>query len=146
MPRLTTHLLPALFFGVVLLGAGGVALADAEVMLLPDGSTRLTVDADVCRKIGQSAAYHGAPGVEYEPGVDVRGAPVVPADIGGGYGVGIPKEITIPITVDLDGDWRDNATAGTLTAETLLGVVTIRDGMAFWNGRAINAPRAGGPA
>lgn len=61
-----------------------------------------------------------------------------PADLGGGYGIDLPKEITIPITVDLDGAWHDYS-AGKVTTETLLGVVTIRDGLAYWNGQAIDA-------
>lgn len=137
MPRPTMRLLLA----ALALAAVPVsqANAEAEVVLLPDGTTSVTVDARACRKIGQQAAHRQAPGVEYRPGVDVRGKPVAPADIGGGYGIELPEEITIPITVNLDGAWRDRAAAGTVTAETLLGVVTIRDGMAFWNGQAIDA-------
>ncbi|WP_404378892.1 hypothetical protein [Caenispirillum salinarum] len=137
MPRPTMRLLLASLALAVAPVSG--ALAEAEVVLLPDGTTGVTVDARACRKIGQSAAYRQAPGVEYRPGVDVRGHPVAPADVGGGYGIDLPDEITIPITVDLAGAWRDSTAAGTVQAEALLGVVTIRDGMAFWNGKAIDA-------
>lgn len=139
MPRLPMRHLFATLATVTLFMAGYPAHADPEVILLPDGTTRVTVDARACRKINQHGAYRQAPGVEYQPGVSVRGKPVAPADIGGGYTITLPQEITIPITVDLDGAWRDQIAAGTLKAETLLGVVTIRDGQAFWNGHAIDA-------
>ncbi|EKV30834.1 hypothetical protein C882_4171 [Caenispirillum salinarum AK4] len=137
MPRPTMRLLLASLALAVAPVSG--ALAEADVVLLPDGTTRVTVDARTCRKLDHRAAYRQAPGVQYQPGVDVRGNPVAPADVGGGYGIELPEEITIPITVDLAGAWRDRAAAGTVKAETLLGVVTIRDGLAFWNGEAIDA-------
>lgn len=42
-----------------------------------------------------------APDVAYQPGVDVTGKAVVPADLGGGNNVRIPNEVTIPLTVPL---------------------------------------------
>jgi hypothetical protein len=43
-----------------------------------------------------------APDVAYEPGTDVYGRPVAPAELGGGYGdIRPPDEITFPVEIDL---------------------------------------------
>ncbi|MSO73034.1 MAG: hypothetical protein EXQ84_05425 [Rhodospirillaceae bacterium] len=51
-----------------------------------------------CKKLEQHVP---ADDVTYKPGVDVRGKPVVPADLGGGSTIKIPDEIHIQIGIDL---------------------------------------------
>lgn len=82
-----------LFFVVALLTAGWASgvRAEAEVVLLPDGTTRLLVDANTCQEIRDQAVYRQPAGVEYQPGVDSHGKPVPPADLGGGYGIDLAK-------------------------------------------------------
>lgn len=133
MTRAAMLLVPALV--AALAGAAaGPAVRAAELIVHGDGDGTLVVDTWTCRQLGADVAYRPEPGVEYQPGVDARGRPVAPADIGGGYAIDLPEQITIPITVDLLGPWRDNTGAGVVKGEALMGVVTIRDGTAYWNG------------
>jgi hypothetical protein len=46
------------------------------------------------------ARYHEAPGVEYQPGVDVHGKPVAPADLQGGASYDPPTKIEFNVTIN----------------------------------------------
>lgn len=98
---------------------------------------RVTITPLDCRPIDQGVTYNQAPGVEYEPGVDATGRPVAPADVGGGYAVDLPDEVSFYITLDLGRRLQDRVpekARAALQAETVLGAVTIHDGVAYWNG------------
>ena len=58
----------------------------------------VTLSKEACGRLVQHVP---ADGVTYKPGVDVRGKPVVPADLGGGPSIAIPDEINIQIGIDL---------------------------------------------
>ncbi len=78
----------------------------------------------------------------YVPGVDVSGNPVVPADLGGGYGITAPEEVTINIRLDLAeqlglGGEDGGIAAATIGGEAVVGQVTVRDNDIYWNGRKI---------
>ncbi len=73
--------------------------------------------------------------VAYRPGVDVRGRPVAPADLGGGWQLNLPAEIAVPVTIDLA---RRYGLEPPVAAETPLGVVTVRDGQALFNGQPMS--------
>jgi len=92
---------------------------------------------------------HDGSTATYQPGVDVRGRAVVPADLGAQSGstnaIVIPEAIDINIDIDL-ADWlgrRDRlASRALLPAQgrAQIGVLTIKGIDAFWNGEKI-APR-----
>lgn len=78
--------------------------------------------------------HHPAPDVAYQPGVDVDGNPVAPADLGGGSAVTGPEEVSIrlliPITeflavappfVD-----QSDVDAGEVRVNVRTGVITYR--------------------
>lgn len=73
-------------FGLVAMGAA------------PAWAAPFTVYTEDCRQI---VTHEPADDVAYLPGVDVSGNPVVPADLGGGYGITAPEEVTIDIRLDL---------------------------------------------
>ena len=75
--------------------------------------------------------------VAYQPGVDVDGDPVVPADLNGGATIRPPSQIEIPITVELDQRFGIPATPGLYKAEAEIGKVTYKDGQAWFNGQAL---------
>ena len=60
--------------------------------------TTITLTADSCRRL---VRYRQPDGVEYEPGVDVDGDPVAPAELGGGVQLDFPETVTIPIELDV---------------------------------------------
>lgn len=102
----------------------------------------LTVTTESCRQI---VTHVPADDVTYQPGVDVRGKPVVPADIGGGYGITVPDEITIDIRLDLaerlglgggEGPGAD-AVSALIGGEGVVGQVTVRGNDLYWNGQKI---------
>lgn len=79
-----------------------------------------------------------APDVTYRPGVDVNGNPVTPADLNTGGTVTIPTEFTIPITIDLRDRLGLPADPTRFKPEANIGVVTYREGRAWFNGQPLS--------
>lgn len=85
-------------------------------------------------------AHAPAPGVKYTPGVDVRGRPVVPADLGGRPKMKLPDTIEIPVQLDLQKRLglpanpnlyeMDDVTVGTAR-------IRVKDGRAWFNGEPL---------
>ncbi len=74
----------------------------------------------------------------YRPGVDVRGKPVVPADLGGGAQIKLPEDITIAITVDIQERFGIPANSTLFEPEAYIGNVTVKkDGATFFNGQPL---------
>ena len=77
------------------------------------GALYVRVDDRDCRRL---VVHEPAPGVAYEPGVDVHGDPVAPADLHGASEIDLPEVVAIPIEVDLYRrlpDGSDSAESGT---------------------------------
>jgi len=103
------------------------ALAAAVVMAL----TALPADAADAAKLSISRADCRAlvkhvpdPSVAYQPGVDVRGKKVKPADLGGGSSWQVPESITIDIMIDI-ADKFGIGTGGRFKGEASIAAVTV---------------------
>lgn len=85
-----------------------------------------------------------APDVAYQPGVDVHGDPVAPADLDGGYQVALPRVVRIPITVLLQDRFNIPENSVLYKAEAEIGVaeVDLTDGRVTFNGHELAAPEA----
>lgn len=85
-----------------------------------------------------------APDVEYQPGQDVHGRPVAPADLDGGYGMNLPETIRIPVTVLLQERFGIPANSVLYKAEAEIGVAEVSlDGeRVTFNGQALTSPEA----
>ncbi len=94
-------------------------------------SQQLRIDSRDCRVLAADATTD--PSVAYQPGVDVRGRPVAPADPGGGSPVALPEVLEIPITVDMAERYGIDLRG--IGAEATAGRVTFKKGRAHWNGR-----------
>lgn len=81
--------------------------------------------------------HHPAPDVAYQPGADVNGSPVAPADLDGGIQVAVPETIYIPIEVDLFDRFGIPANPALFEADAQVGEVTYRDGRATFNGQPL---------
>lgn len=81
--------------------------------------------------------HEPVPDVAYKPGVDSRGRQVTPADLGGHPPIELPTEFAIPITVDLADRLGLPAGSRLFEPQTNIGVVTYRDGKAWFNGREL---------
>ena len=80
--------------------------------------------------------------VAYQAGVDVRGKPVVPADLEDTNDFTLPQEITIPLTVDLMSFLNLDTTALPASAmkrnDIQLGTLTVRGDKAYYNGNPLS--------
>lgn len=85
-----------------------------------------------------------APDVAYQPGVDVNGDPVVPADLDGGYQVALPAVIRIPITVLLQERFGIPANSVLYKGEAEIGVaeVDLNGDRVTFNGQDLTSPEA----
>lgn len=117
---------------IPLASTGGVAVA-------ADGAIEIT-RADCSRLV----KHVPAPDVAYQPGVDVHGKPVAPADLDGGYQVALPRVVRIPITVLLEDRFGIPANSVLYKAEAEIGVAEIDlvDGRVTFNGRDLATAEA----
>ncbi len=81
--------------------------------------------------------YRQAPGVEYQPGVDAHGEPVVPADLGGGYQISPPETIVIPIEILIQDRFHIPANSVLWNAKAQVGVVTVKGDQVFYEGQLL---------
>lgn len=70
-----------------------VALADQVSV----AGNQVTISRADCQAL---ATYHPAPGVNYQPGVDVNGHYVAPADVPGGFTYNLPEKVEFDIQVN----------------------------------------------
>jgi len=104
---------------------------------VPAAAQTVTISTADCRRL---VAHAPRADVTYQGGVDVRGKPVVPADVGGAATLDLPAIIEIPVTVDVAkrlGAGAPDSILGSrrgLEGKAALGTLTIKGNDAFWNG------------
>ena len=106
------------------------------ILSLPAQAIEVTYSQEMCRLL---AEYTLDKGVTYQPGVDVHGNAVAPADINGGSAFQLPEIIKIPLSVDLAQRFGlPDFTDGELSAP--LGILEItKDGQVLQDGRDLTA-------
>jgi hypothetical protein len=129
-------------------------LAVAAILSLtsPVLADTLTLSTSDCRRLVQHVPSDD---VTYKPGVDVRGKPVVPADLGGDSPIVLPEEINIQIGIDLADRLALRGARGTPTTPGVpgptaaarpvmpfegkghIGVLSVKGNDVFWNGARI---------
>jgi hypothetical protein len=82
--------------------------------------------------------HRPAPDVAFQPGVDVDGDPVAPADLPGGLEVAPPTTFIIPIEIDLVD--RLGILPADFEADALVGTVLYDDGELFFDGQPLADP------
>lgn len=80
--------------------------------------------------------------VTYQPGIDVNGQPVAPADMPGSPRIQVPEEFSIRITVGLGRRLGIPANPNNFQSEADIGVVSYKDGRAYFNGQPLEDPDA----
>jgi hypothetical protein len=113
-------------------------------------AAELRMDESVCQQV---VKHVPEPGVAYQPGVDVNGHPVAPADLNASpINKTIEKQIAIRIyndaaktfglpvpSVNEPGPPDETPTTKPLVnAETEVGYITFRNGQAYLNGQPLN--------
>ncbi|MHA1600237.1 MAG: hypothetical protein ACTSW2_05380 [Alphaproteobacteria bacterium] len=81
--------------------------------------------------------HQPAPDVAYQPGVDVNGNAVAPADLNGGIQIAVPETIRIPIEVDLFDRFGIPANPDQYEADAKVGEVIYQNGRAYFNGQPL---------
>ena len=117
-----------------LIKAAAVALLCCVANPAAARTVTITITGADCSAL---VAHVPAPGVEYAPGVDVRGRPVAPADLGGRPEMKFPDTIEIPVYLDgLPANsnlWKlDDAKVGTVA-------IRVEDGRAWFNGQPLTS-------
>ena len=120
-----------------------VAIVNAVLFLLTcfGGSFPAAADIAVTRADCDRLVKHQpAPGVEYQPGVDVHGRPVAPADIGGGYQIKPPETIIIPIEILIQDRFNIPTNSVLWNAKAQVGVVTVKGDQVYYEGQLLGDP------
>ncbi len=129
MRRSIAYLAPALF---LLAAALSAALAAAPVAAHEEATVAIT-KADCARLV----AHVPGPDVAYQPGVDVYGREVAPADLGGAPRIELPETILIDIEVDLLARFGIPANEVLFDPDAEVGEVAYRDGRFTFNGQPL---------
>ena len=118
----------------------GLSLAWMLLAAMPPAvaqdQARVTITRSDCQRL---VRHVPAPDVAYQPGVDVNGRPVAPADLGSGVRIKVPEVIEIPIDVDLQDRFGIPPNRELFKADAFIGsvVVTVKDGRAYFNGQPL---------
>lgn len=75
--------------------------------------------------------------VNYQPGVDVRGNSVAPADLNSGSQVALPDGFSFPLTIDLSE--RLGLDSSDILARPVLGEIKVSGGKVTFNGEPLNS-------
>lgn len=97
---------------------------------------RVIVSRTQCRELQR---HQPRGDVEYKPGVDVRGRPVAPADLGGGGGLAVPDTVSFDITVRL-ADFLRQAPRGISDSVARLGRIDVTGREVLFNGMPLTDP------
>ncbi len=123
-------------FRTALVAGALLGLAPAGPAAAQDGY--LTISEGDCARL---ARHHPAGDVTYQPGRDVRGKPVVPADLDDGNSLILPGAVVIPIEVDLFERFGIPAEETSFKGDIFIGevVVDVASGRAFFNGQPLQS-------
>jgi hypothetical protein len=115
------------FLAILLLIAAGAALADGG---------RLRIPREDCRRLVE---HRPDPGAAYQPGKDVRGKPVAPADVPGGLRLEPAEEVEFDISFNpLRGRSGDRFSGTELYVGTIR--FNLQTGEATFNGAPLTDP------
>ena len=101
-----------------------------SVVKAPDGG--LVISSQTCAALGADV-----PSADYQPGVDVNGNSVAPADLPSS-GSSSPAIDNFPIEIDQNLAGKFNLPPGA-SPKAILGYVTVRNNQAYFNGQPLNA-------
>ncbi len=107
------------------------------------GGQTITVSSQACAAV---AHQNDAPGVAYQPGVDVKGKAVAPADLPGSDNATLNDRLAnnpVKITVDLQRRFGIPADANLFQGRSQVGYVTVKDGKAYLDGIPLDSTEQG---
>jgi hypothetical protein len=116
---------------------GSIALVLANIAWATPASAEIAISRKDCQRL---VNHEPAPDVAYQPGVDVHGRPVVPADLGGGQQIQLPDVIYIPIEVLIQDKYGIPANSVLYDATALVGVVEVRGNQVYFEDQPLTDP------
>ena len=116
---------------------GSIALVLSLVAWTAPASAEIAISRKDCQRL---VNHEPAPDVTYQPGVDVRGRPVAPADLGGGQQIQLPDVIYIPIEVLIQDKYGIPANSVLYDATALVGVVSVRGNQVYFEDQPLTDP------
>jgi len=119
----------ALPVALILTAVGWVAPASAEIAISRRDCERLV-------------RHEPGPDVAYQPGVDVHGRPVAPADLGGGTQLELPDVIYIPIEIFLQDKYGIPANSVLFNARAQVGVVEVHGDKVYYEDQLLTDPES----
>ena len=129
--RSIVYLAPALF---LLAATPGAAHEKAPLAITGAAVTRVAITRADCARL---VAHVPDPDVAYQPGVDVYGREVAPADLGGAPRIELPETILIDIEIDLLERFGIPANPALYDPDAEVGEVAYRDGRFTFNGQPL---------
>jgi hypothetical protein len=117
--------------------AGSIAVALLAFGWIAPASAEIAISRRDCERL---VRHEPAPDVTYQPGVDVHGRPVVPADLGGGSQIELPDVIYIPIEVLIQDKYGIPANSVLYDATALIGVVSVRGNQVYFEDKPLTDP------
>ena len=116
---------------------GSIALVLVAVAWAAPVSAEIAISRKDCQRL---VNHEPAPDVTYQPGVDVHGRPVVPADLGGGQQIQLPDVIYIPIEVLIQDKYGIPANSVLYDATALVGVASVRGNRVYFEDQPLTDP------
>ncbi len=106
-------------------------------LLAASAQAEIAVSRRDCERL---VRHEPAPDVAYQPGVDVHGNAVAPADLGGGVQIELPDVIYIPIEVLVQDKYGIPANSVLYNARAQVGVVEVRGNRVFYEDQELTDP------
>lgn len=106
-------------------------------LLAASAQAEIAVSRKDCERL---VRHEPAPDATYQPGVDVHGNPVAPADLGGGQQIELPDVIYIPIEVLVQDKYGIPANSVLYNARAQVGVVEVRGNRVFYEDQELTDP------
>jgi hypothetical protein len=116
---------------------GSIGLVMAAIVWTAPASAEIAISRKDCERL---VRHEPAPDVTYQPGVDVHGRPVAPADLGGGQQIQLPDVIYIPIEVLIQDKFGIPANSVLYDATALVGVVSVRGNRVYFEDQELTDP------
>jgi hypothetical protein len=117
--------------------ACAIALVLAACAWAAPASAEVAISRRDCEQL---VSHEPAPDVTYQPGVDVHGRPVAPADLGGGSQIDLPEVIYIPIEVLVQDRFGIPANSVLYDATALVGVVSVKGNQVYFEDQLLGDP------
>ena len=110
------------------------AFAGMTVFLSPVYASDILIKSDVCVSVAATPSADLA----YQPGVDVNGKAVAPADLPGGGSVTPPTDITIPLQLNLQNALHLPDNSNLTSPQAIVGTIEVKNGKMTYNGQPIS--------